>query len=197
MKLGMAPIFKPSLVYFLKNSMKKFEYIIPIDFWAAKNILESEATFLKRSKIDDAYYEGTHDNYARLRKQDSLTRLSCTKKEVIDEIVDAHETVVLDYHATAAMLEMCGFKKLEEIHLTRDSFRKNQYSLSLDRVKGFGDFLVLETEAHELTPERLKLAAERFIGKMEIPLKGHPQELKSRLDSLSFLPYTRAIGIAV
>lgn len=177
--------------------MRKFEYVIPIDFWAAKEILEVEATFLRRSKIEDTYYEGTHDNYARLRKQDSLTRLSCTKKEVIDEIVDAHETIVLDYHATASMLEMCGFKKLEEIHLTRDSFRKNHYSISLDRVKGLGDFLVLETEADGLAPERLKLAAERFIGKLEIPLKDRPQELKSSLDNLSFLPYTRAIGIAV
>lgn len=175
--------------------MRKFEYVISVDYWVAKGILEAETTFLRRSKIDDRYFEGPKGNLARLRRQDSLTRLSCTKKEVIDEIVEAHETVVLDHRASTAMLGMMGFTSTEDIRLTRDSFRKHHYALHLDRVEGVGDFLVLETDAGEMEPARLKRAAERFIGKLEIPLKGVPASRRSRLDSFSCLPYTRAIGI--
>jgi len=177
--------------------MRRFEYVVPVDFWGAKEILEQKATFLRRSKIEDAYFSGPGDAIARLWKQDSLTRLSCTKKEVIDEIIEAYETVVLDHRASIAMLDMLGFSKSEEIRLTRDSFRKHHYAISLDRVEGLGDFLVLETDAGEIAPARLKHTAERFIGRLEIPLKGRPASLKTNLDSFSSLPYTRAIGIAV
>lgn len=177
-------------------TMRRFEYVIPVDFWAAKEILETEATFLRRSKIEDSYFEDACGHLARLRKQDTITRLSCTSKAVVDEIADAHETVVLDHRATEAMLGMLGFSRNETVRLTRDSFRMHHYAIALDRVEGLGDFLVLETEAGTLEPARLRHAAERFIGKLEIPLKGLPGTRDSGLDSFSPLPYTRAIGIA-
>lgn len=176
--------------------MRKFEYVIPVDYWPTKEILEEEATFLRRSKIEDVYYEGPEESLARLRKQDMLSRLSCTKKGIIDEMIEAHETVVLDHRAVVAMLDMLGFTEVERVELTRDSFRKHHYSISLDRVKGLGDFLVVETTPAGLTSARLTRAAERFVDKLDIPLKGTQKDCRPVLDRFSFLPYTRAIGIA-
>lgn len=176
--------------------MRRFEYVVPVDYWPAKEILEAETTFLRRSKIQDTYFTGSLDSLARLRKQDTLTRLSCTRKSVVDDIVEAHETVVLDHRASEAMLHMLGFRKTEEVRLTRDAFRKHHYSISLDRVEGLGDFLVLETEAGDLEPVRLRRMAERFIGRMEVPLKPGKPRLNMGLDSISVLPYTKAVGLA-
>lgn len=171
--------------------MKKvFELVIPVAYWETKEILESCTTFQKRSKIEDVYYASVSGDLARLRRQDTICRLSCTKplKGLF------LETIVLDFRSCQKLLTSLGFREVERIAVTRDIFRHQHYSIYLDKAENIGEFLVIEAEAGHKKRFIHEKAAKRLIRSLEIPWEPEEQPHRTAIDMTGRLPYTKAIN---
>ena len=73
------------------------ELTIPVSYAPAREALASRCPAPKRSQIEDTLYRRPDGALARLRRQDTVTRLSCSKPEL--GLQDAPETIVLDHQA--------------------------------------------------------------------------------------------------
>jgi len=152
--------------------MKKFEYVVPVEHDDIRDRLGRRAAFVKRSQIEDVYLIGASGrDIVRLRRQDTVTRLSSTRRLDLDGLEENHETIVLDFRASLAMLQSLGFVETDRLKLTRDAWRKNQYSLFLDRIEGMGEFLVLEAEIKGDNERREKRAALKFLRSLGVKTK--------------------------
>ncbi len=150
--------------------MRKFELIVPVAYADAREALSNETTFLRRTRIEDTYFtRPDSDEIVRLRRQDTLAKLSCARRLSADEPAEYHETIVLDARACAQLLAMLGFRTSETVRLTRDLWKKHLYSLHLDRVENQGDFLTVETEVRHDNHRRLKKAAFSLLKALGIP----------------------------
>ena len=164
--------------------MAKRELTIPVDAPLTRECLGTSCAFLKRSQIDDAFFHRPDGRTARLRKQDTVTRLSCTHP---DSIADAPETIVLDYRASERLLEVLGFAPVERIRFTRETWRHCQYLLHLDRTEALGDYLTVESEAGTMHPHLYRRQTLKSLKKMGIC------PLEPGVDSSTDLPYTAPI----
>jgi predicted adenylyl cyclase CyaB len=163
--------------------MKKFEYSLPVDPILAREALNTECSFLKRSQIEDAYFENQNADIVRLRRQDGVARLSCTRRLSIEGLEDHGETIVTDFGACREVLRLMGFEETESMKLTRDAWRKDHYTLHLDRVEKLGSYLNLECQTDglpELTLKRraLKLIKSLGLNKARMPEVPQPQEME-------------------
>ena len=143
--------------------MKKFEYSLPVDPQTARESLHAECAFLKRSQIEDVYFENRDADIVRLRRQDGVTRLSCTRHLSIEGLEDHGETVVTDFNASRELIRLMGFDEAENMRLTRDTWRQDHYSLHLDRVEKLGSYLVLECQTDGLPEAKLKRRALKLL----------------------------------
>lgn len=164
--------------------MAKRELTLPVDAVSAREALNAACTFFKRSQIDDALYRRGDGVAARLRRQDTVTRLSCTHPGAL---ADAPETIVLDYRACERLLTLLGFDAIDRVRFTRETWRHCQYLLHLDRTEALGDYLTLEAEAGTASHPMYRRQALKFIRKMGI------SPLQPGVDSSSDLPYTAPI----
>lgn len=142
------------------------EIVFPADAARAREALTGQASLVKRSQIEDAYFSAPSGAVARLRRQDTVTRLSCTRAPGSgspDGTPPSAETVVLDYQACRRLLDLLGFREVERLKLARETWRKWQYVIHLDRVAGMGDFLTLESEGPALSPKKAKSQAKKFL----------------------------------
>ena len=64
------------------------------------------------------------------------------------------ETAVEDGDTFAAALEALGFSAAATVEKTRESFRCDGYTITLDSVAGLGEFVEIEIEAEEIDPAR-------------------------------------------
>ncbi len=175
--------------------MAKREFTLPVEAVTAREALALACNFTKRSQIDDILFRRSDGVAARLRRQDTVTRLSCTHPGAL---VDAPETIVLDHQACRKLLERLGFDPVDRIRFTRETWRYCQYLLHLDRTETLGDFLTLEAEAGTASHHSYRRQALKFLKNMGIssqePAAG-PKESKGLcgVDSSSDLPYTAPI----
>ena len=72
-------------------------------------------------------------------KGPKIHKLSKSRKEIEIEIKDPT--------GAAEMLTALGFSQVMTVIKSRDIYRLDQYDISLDNVKGLGDFLEIETTA--------------------------------------------------
>src|SRR5882724_1858975 len=124
--------------------MPRRELTVPVEAASARLALSVECALLKRSQIDDTLFHRPDGVMARLRRQDTVTRLSCTHPGAL---ADAPESIVLDHQACRKMLELLGFSAADRVRFSRETWRHCQYLLHLDRTEALGDFLTLEAEA--------------------------------------------------
>ena len=64
------------------------------------------------------------------------------------------ETAVEDGDILADILEKLGFEPAATVEKTREQFRYDEYTVTLDTVSGLGEFLEVETEAEVIAPAR-------------------------------------------
>jgi adenylate cyclase class IV len=121
--------------------MRHIEYVLPAEAETVRGRLTGQATFQRRSTIADAYFENGTGTVARIRRQDTIAKLSCTPT---DDASTSFETIVLDARACQGLLEHLGFRLRDRLTLLRDTWRKHQYHLHLDRIDGLGTFLTME-----------------------------------------------------
>jgi adenylate cyclase class 2 len=114
----------------------------------------------------DTYYDHPVRDFA---ETDEALRIRRETNESGDEarvtykgpLVDAasktreeRETGVDDGETMAAILESVGFEPAATVEKTRERFRCGEYTVTLDRVAGLGEFIEVETEAEEIDPAR-------------------------------------------
>lgn len=171
---------------------RNFELIIPIDFWEAKEILHEKASFTKRCRIEDIYFESSAGDIARLRRQDTISKLSCTKP--LNRGIT--ETIVLDFRASQELLSSLGFTQVERVAVTRDIFRYQHYAVYLDQVDTIGEFLIMEAEAGRKRLSVLEKSARKVLRSLEIPWEPENHPALTAIDTTGALPYTKAIKFA-
>jgi adenylate cyclase class IV len=157
---------------------RRFEYVVPAEYWPAKEKLALRTRFLKRSTVEDAYLEHASGGLARLRKENGVSRLS----------FHAVETVVLDRGAGIELLRTLGFEDRARVRLVRDSWAFQHYRIHLDQVEGVGAFIVVEGDAGKKSERTLKREARRLIRRLKLPRSGRS------LDSIPSPPYSVAIN---
>jgi adenylate cyclase class IV len=164
------------------------ELTVPVDHTAAREALAARCPAPKRSQIDDTLYRRADGALARLRRQDTVARLSCTVPALA---ADAPETIVLDMQAARRMLEVLGFEAADRVRFIRETWRECQFFLHLDRVEGLGDYVTIQAERGEYPPKIYRRLALKQLKTMGIrPVWGG-------VDSPEAVPYTASITRAV
>ncbi len=161
------------------------ELTVPVDYAAAREALAARCPAPKRSQIDDALFRRPDGALARLRRQDTVTRLSCTRPDI--GLPDAPETVVLDHQASRRLLELLGFEAADRVRYVRETWRSCQYLLHLDRVEGLGDYVTVQAEQGLYPPKIYRRLALKQLRSMRI------QPVWSGIDSPRHVPYTASI----
>ncbi len=175
--------------------MAKREYTLPVDAASAREALRSSCALVKRSQIDDALFRRPDNVSARLRRQDTVTRLSCTNPGTLAE---PPETVVLDYQACSRVLELAGFKPVDRVKFKRETWRYCQYLLHLDQTEVLGDYLTAEAEAGTASPHAFRRQVLKSLKNLGIlPLEPNACPVDKQdvygVDNHSKLPYTAPI----
>ncbi|MDR9381340.1 MAG: class IV adenylate cyclase [Natronomonas sp.] len=67
---------------------------------------------------------------------------------------EERQTGVGDGETMVAILESVGFEPAATVEKARERFRCGEYTVTLDRVAGLGEFIEVETEAEEIDPAR-------------------------------------------
>lgn len=108
----------------------------------------------------DTYYDAPMRDFAatdealRIRREhaDGETTKLTYKGPLIDETSktrEEHETTVEDADALIATLGALGFDAVATVEKHRERFEFDGYTVTLDRVEDLGEFVEVETEAHE------------------------------------------------
>ncbi len=165
------------------------ELTVPVAYAAAREALASRCPAPRRSQIDDVLYRRADGAMARLRRQDTVTRLSCSRPDI--GLPDAPETIVLDHQASRRLLELLGFEAADRVRYVRETWRSCQYLLHLDRVEGLGDFITVQAEQGAY-PHKIyrKLALKQLRSMGIVPAW-------TGVDSPRGVPYTASITSAV
>lgn len=161
------------------------ELTVPVDHAAARESLASRCLAPRRSQIDDTLYRRADGALARLRRQDTVTRLSCTRPDI--GLPDAPETIVLDYQAARRLLELLGFEAVDRVRFVRETWRSCRYLLHLDRVEGLGDYLTVQAERGQYPPKIYRRLALKQLKSMGI------EPAWAGIDSPQAVPYTASI----
>ncbi len=161
------------------------ELTIPVGYAETREALMKGCPAPRRSQIDDTLFRRPDGALARLRRQDTVVRLSCTRQDL--ELPNPPETIVLDGEACRRALEILGFAPVDRVRLTRETWRSFQYFLHLDRVEGLGDFLTLQAERGSYPPKTYRKIALKFLKNLGI----RPAE--AGVDTAGPLPYTASI----
>ncbi len=164
--------------------MPRRELTVPVEAVTAREALSAVCTLQKRSQIDDTLFHRPDGVAARLRRQDTVTRLSCTHPGAL---ADAPESIVLDPQACRSMLELLGFKAADRVRFSRETWRHCQYLVHLDRTETLGDFLTLEAEAGSVSHHAYRRTALKFLRQMGVSV------LEPGLDSSEKPAYTAPI----
>ncbi|MEK7546259.1 MAG: hypothetical protein AAB554_04255 [Patescibacteria group bacterium] len=173
------------------------ELTVPVDYAAAREALLSRCPAPKRSQIDDTLYRRPDGALARLRRQDMVTRLSCTASPKAPGTASMPgasrtsrlepETIVLDEHASRRLLEILGFEAADRVRFIRETWRSCRYLLHLDRVEGLGDYITVQAEQGAYPPDIYRRLALKQLKSMGI------RAAWDRLDSPQPVPYTASI----
>jgi len=161
------------------------ELTVPVEYASTREILASTCPAPKRSQIDDTLYRRADGALARLRRQDTVTRLSCTRPDI--GLPDAPETIVLDYQASRRLLELLGFEAADRVRFVRETWRSCRYLLHLDRVEGLGDYITIQAEHGAYPPKTYRRLALKQLRSMGI------QAAWGGVDSPRDVPYTASI----
>lgn len=139
--------------------MYEVELKVRADHDAVRDQLgETEATPLGTVEQADVYYDAPDRNFAetdealriRTERSDDDTEARLTYKgplvEDASKTREEAETSVEDSDALAAILSGLGYEPAAEVHKERARFRLDGYTVTLDSVRGLGEFVEVEQE---------------------------------------------------
>ena len=91
--------------------------------------------------------DGESDSAARVTYKGPLVEAESKTREEFETGVDEGGTM-------AAILDELGFEAVETVEKTRERFRVDEYTVTLDTVEGLGEFVEVETESETVEPAR-------------------------------------------
>lgn len=131
-------------------------------------LTDADADRVGQVRQVDTYYDAPHRDFAetdealRIRRESGLRdgsdegesdveTIELTYKgplvEVASKTREEHETTVVDGEAMAGILDGLGFTPAATVEKERESFRVDDYTVTLDRVADLGTFCEVEAEA--------------------------------------------------
>ncbi len=158
------------------------------------DFLENNATFESEKHQVDEYFSPTHRDFLAsrpttewLRLRDSAGSHSLNyKKYHFDQNgkpthCDEYQTKVEDLSKVKKIFAALNFKSLVVVDKVRKSWLYQNYEISLDSVKGLGEFIEIEYLGQEEQPNPEKITSEmiRFLknigyDKLKIDYVGYP-----------------------
>lgn len=140
-----------------------------------RRLAERGAESLGTVEQVDTYYDAPHVDFAetdqalRLRRETAEGETTTTmtyKGPLVDERSKTRrevETVVADGDAAATVLEGVDFQPAATVHKERERFAVGEYTVTLDRVEGAGEFVEVETEAEAEGVDDAREGAESLL----------------------------------
>lgn len=131
-------------------------------------LTDADADRVGQVRQVDTYYDAPHRDFAetdealRIRRESDLgdgsdegesdvETIELTYKGPLVELAsktrEEHETTVVDGEAMAGILDGLGFTPAATVEKERESFRVDDYTVTLDRVADLGTFCEVEAEA--------------------------------------------------
>jgi adenylate cyclase class 2 len=119
---------------------------------------EADATLVGTVEQADVYYDAPDRTFAqtdealrvRTERADEETETRLTYKgplvEQASKTREEAKTTVGDSDALSDILSGLGYEPAAEVHKERTRFRIREYTVTLDRVDGLGEFVEVETE---------------------------------------------------
>jgi adenylate cyclase class 2 len=149
-------------------------------------VLRKGGVFVKKEVQRDMYFAHPERDFAHtdeaLRIRESGGKFYITYKgPKLDERTKTREELeveVLEPEKAEEILARLGFRRVQEVKKTRESYILPGYTVMLDRVEGLGTFVEVEKEAEEYRPEELL----DFFGALGI--KQEQMERRSYLELL-------------
>lgn len=159
-----------------------------------KELLEERGSFKYETHQTDTYYTPAHRDFLAvkpveewLRLRDSDGTYSITyKKWHFDEdgrglYAHEYETNVEDLEMAQKILQAIDIKEVIVVEKKRRIWDYMEYEISLDTVKGLGDFVEIEytgkkdsAEHKEIMTEMIKFLKDLGCGKLEVNHSGYP-----------------------
>ena len=149
-----------------------------IEAWLNKNAVSHGSVVQSEVYLDDprntffftnpAGFKDAND-YLRVRQTPKGNTL-CFKRVHRDKdgknpYCDEYEVVINDPAMTLALLEQLGFTERTPIEKTRKKYSYGDYEISLDYVKGLGDFVEIELKREETDPTKGLQEMQQFLEK--------------------------------
>lgn len=116
-----------------------------------KNLLHLDAVKKKEKRQIDQYYNPPHADwskekrYIRIRSEGENT-IFAYHETLAHCLANEFETKIENKTVFEEALQRMGFQKLGLIEKNRETFQLGEFEICLDRVKGIGTFLEIETD---------------------------------------------------
>ncbi|XOA43076.1 MAG: class IV adenylate cyclase [Candidatus Nealsonbacteria bacterium] len=180
--------------------MKDIEIEIQVNIEESKpliDFLERNAEFKSEKHQIDEYFSPTHRNFIEVRPVKEWLRLRNSdgkhsinyKNWHFDESGKSHycneyQTNVEDLTQLKKILDVLNFKSIVKVDKKRRVWRYKDYEISLDSVKGLGDFVEIEYVGPDKNPNPKKITEEMIdflknlgCGKIKRNYVGYPFQL--------------------
>lgn len=157
------------------------------------NHLKNKAKFLNKNRQIDQYFSAPHRNFIDkkpveewLRLRDEEGKHSITykywhyDKNGKSNFCDEYETVVEDIEKIGLILSALNFKALIKVDKNRESYKFQDYIVSIDNINGLGDFVEIEycgedeDEPQIITDKMVEFLKSLNVGKIHRNFVGYP-----------------------
>lgn len=159
--------------------------------------LEKNAQFIGQERQLDVYYEPAHRKFTnvrpilewlRLRKSSAKFSINYKcwhyDKNGKSHYCDEYETKVEDLSQAKKIFKVLNMKKLVTVDKVRKIWMHKDYEISIDSIKGLGDFVEIEYKGKPtkqkpsvITAKMIKFLKEFNPGKISINYVGYPFQL--------------------
>ncbi len=156
--------------------------------------LNKNAKFIRKETQIDKYFTPHHRDFTKTRPVNEWLRLRKTingnsityknwhyDKSGKSHHCDEYETSVEKVEAINKILGVLNFKTLVIVNKSRKIWKYKQYEISLDKIKGLGDFIEIEfkgkgkkVDPKKITDEMIDFLKSHNVGKVKRNYQGYP-----------------------
>lgn len=135
--------------------------------------LQQKATFVSEEHQIDTYYTPIHRNFVAQRPTDEWLRIRDSSgkysinyknwhhdKDGKSDFCDEYETNVGDIKQLEKIFEVLDIKKLVVVDKKRQVWKYKDYEVSIDSVKGLGEFVEIEYKGKKTTKTPAQITQE-------------------------------------
>jgi adenylate cyclase class 2 len=162
-----------------------------------KAFLKKEARFIGEERQIDKYFSPKHRDFLKvrpvvewLRLRDSSNKLSINyknwhvDKEGRTHFCDEYETPIGSVEQLENIFAPLGIKQIAVVDKTRKIYMYKNFEVSIDAIKGLGDFVEIEYKGKlgkkkpkDITNEMIKFLKDLNCGKISRNYVGYPFQL--------------------